>query len=297
VLGAGGPVGHAYHAGMLRGLAEVLGWDARDAEVVLGTSAGAQVAALLRAGMHASDLAARAGDGELSDSGRAIAQHYTRGHRRPDPNRPRRFSPAAPRYLRRVLSRPWTMRPGRFVSAMLPEGRVCTRTQADGLRRLFGERWPERKLWITAVHLDSGEAVIFGKGSAPETDVGTAVTCSGAVPGVCVPVSVSGERYVDGGIASATHLDALADQALDLVIVSSPLSMFAPMRALLRAEMRRFRRRGTQVVAFEPRGGALRAMGLNPMAVERSAVVTRAAYEATRRELEAPDKRLLRRLL
>jgi NTE family protein len=302
VLGAGGPVGHAYHAGVLRALAGTLGWDARDAEVVLGTSAGAQVGALLRAGMHADDLAARTGDGELSEGGKAIAQHYTRGSRRPDPSRPRRLTPSAPRYLRGLLSRPWTMRPGRFVSAMLPTGRVCTRVQADGLRQLFGERWPARKLWITAVHLDSGAAVVFGQRSAPRTDVGTAVTCSGAVPGVCVPVEVGGKRYVDGGIASATHLDELADPkmtdgALDAVIVSSPLSMFAPMRALLHAELWRLRKRGTPVIAFEPRGSALRAMGLNPMAVERSADVARQAYETTRRDLDRPRTRLLRRLL
>jgi len=40
VLGAGGIVGHAFHAGVLGALAEVTGWDPRAAEVVVGTSAG-----------------------------------------------------------------------------------------------------------------------------------------------------------------------------------------------------------------------------------------------------------------
>ena len=57
VLGAGGAVGHAFHAGVLAGLAEEIGWDARDAEVVVGTSAGSVVGALLRAGLTARDLA------------------------------------------------------------------------------------------------------------------------------------------------------------------------------------------------------------------------------------------------
>src|SRR5207244_13471989 len=108
--------------------------------------------------------------------------------------------------------------------------------QAAGLRRVFGEPWPERGLWITAVHLDSGDLVAFGAPGAPAIDVGTAVTCSGAVPGVCAPVRWGGRRYVDGGIASATHLDLVADHPLDLVVVSSPLSMVAPVGALLGAE-------------------------------------------------------------
>src|SRR4029453_17418931 len=46
VLGAGGVVGHAFHAGVLRALAEVTGWDPRRAEVVVGTSAGAPAGAV-----------------------------------------------------------------------------------------------------------------------------------------------------------------------------------------------------------------------------------------------------------
>src|SRR5690348_3959752 len=59
VLGAGGPVGHAFHAGALSALEHALGWDARSADLVVGTSAGAQVGGLLRAGLHGADLSAR----------------------------------------------------------------------------------------------------------------------------------------------------------------------------------------------------------------------------------------------
>ncbi|MDQ1475357.1 MAG: hypothetical protein QOE62_586, partial [Actinomycetota bacterium] len=45
VLGAGGAVGHAFHAGVLAGITEATGWDARDAEVIVGTSAGSVVGA------------------------------------------------------------------------------------------------------------------------------------------------------------------------------------------------------------------------------------------------------------
>lgn len=298
VLGAGGPVGHAFHTGVLRALTDAVGWDARHAERIIGTSAGAQVGALLRAGMSAHDLAARASGEAMTPRGAAIARHYVRPARRePDPTRPRRLMPSSPAYLLRGARQPWRLRPGRLVSALLPEGRVSLDSQVSRMRPLFGHRWPERELYITAVHLDTGRAVAFGAPDAPPADVATAVACSGAVPSVCAPIVVGGRRYVDGGIASATHLDRVSSHLHaphDLVIVSSPLSMFRPMRGLLRAEMRRLRDAGTPVVAFEPAGESLDAMGLNPMDMGRSARVVDAAYRTALRQIEHPAKRRLR---
>jgi NTE family protein len=68
VLGAGGPVGKAFHAGVLRAIADCCGWDARAADVIVGTSAGAHIGALLRAGWEARRLepaTAMAHHGEL----------------------------------------------------------------------------------------------------------------------------------------------------------------------------------------------------------------------------------------
>jgi len=58
VLGGGGAVGAAYHAGALAAIEQDLGWDARNAAVIVGTSAGSLVGALLRLGVPATDLAA-----------------------------------------------------------------------------------------------------------------------------------------------------------------------------------------------------------------------------------------------
>src|SRR5437868_11879985 len=71
VLGAGGAVGHAYHAGVLAALAET-GWDPRSAEFIVGTSAGSIVAAFLRAGMSGADLAASSRRRPLSPAGAAL---------------------------------------------------------------------------------------------------------------------------------------------------------------------------------------------------------------------------------
>lgn len=221
----------------------------------------------------------------MSDAASAIAKHFVRPcHRTPDPDLPRRFAPASPGLLLASLRRPGLLRPGRMLSALLPEGRVRLDAQSDGLRRVFGAAWPVRDLWITSVHLDSGERVAFGSPGAPPIDVGTAVTCSGAVPGVHAAVRWEGKRYVDGGVASATHLDLLASKDLD-VIVSSPLSMFSIMRRALRRDIGELST-GTKVVALEPSEDALRVMGRNPMAIERAPVVVKAAYETTLSWLE-----------
>jgi len=55
-LGAGGLMGQAYHAGVLAALQIELGWDARELELVVGTSAGAVTGALLRLGTSPLDL-------------------------------------------------------------------------------------------------------------------------------------------------------------------------------------------------------------------------------------------------
>lgn len=294
VLGAGGPVGHAYHAGLLSALEEGLGWDARNADVVVGTSAGAQVGALLRAGLSPSDMKARVTGEQMTEEGAAIARHYTRPPRIPSPTYPRRLMPSSPSYIFRGLTRPWEARPGRMVAALLPPGRVCLRAQAEGLQRLFGDRWPKDPLWITAVDIAHGHLVPFGRKGAPRTDVGTAVTCSGAVPSVCAPVKVGASLYVDGGIASATNLHLMEQADVDVVLVSSPLSSIFLMRWLFRLEVRRLVRRGVTVIAFEPDQKVKKAMGLNPMKTEKSAAVAETAHHAT---LEAIDRLRLGRFL
>ena len=109
VLGAGGLVGHAYHAGVLRALSDH-GWDARPAAVVVGTSAGSGVGALLRAGLPARDLAARVlGEPLTAEGARVVA------------NAPR---PAT--------TLDFTLRVGRPAPSCLPGAARCARRCAGG---------------------------------------------------------------------------------------------------------------------------------------------------------------------
>ena len=215
VLGAGGVVGHAYHAGTLATIAEVTGWDPRTAAVIVGTSAGSGVGATLRAGLAARDFAARITGEPLSPEGAALLKGMER--LQPPPMRlqvgGRMPFPEAPMLLARDLVAPWRFRPGKALAALAPEGRVPTTGMGDRMRRLHKERWPAEPLWICALRLSDGARVVFGRDPAPEPDVGTAVEASSAIPGFFAPVVIDGERYVDGGAHSPTNADLVAASA------------------------------------------------------------------------------------
>jgi NTE family protein len=311
VLGAGGAVGHAFHSGVLSALWEATGWDARHAEVIVGTSAGSLVGALLRAGLSGADLAARAMDMPLSPEGRRLVSiaETARGEQPAIPSRPprasRRVVPAmsAPGAFVRAAMQPWNARPAALMAAAMPEGLVPTELIATGLRPLF-DRWPAPSLWINAVALESGRRVTFGRDTRVRTDVATAVAASCAIPGFFAPVAIEGVRYVDGGVHSPTNADLVAGLGLDLVVVSSPMSMarngarLAPdqlarrlsLMALTR-EVRRIRASDTPVLTFQPTSTVLDVMGWNAMDASRRADVTRTARTSAARRLERPDAR------
>lgn len=56
VLGAGGATGRGFHIGVLAALQDLTGFDARTASVIVGTSSGAPIIGLVRAGMSGHDL-------------------------------------------------------------------------------------------------------------------------------------------------------------------------------------------------------------------------------------------------
>jgi NTE family protein len=307
VLGGGGITGGAFHAGVLAGLADSLGWDARTAELVVGTSAGSLTAAVLRAGLAPGDLLARSEGRALSEAGSAL---FAAAGVPPGPTvtpaAPDRFPrgvPAAPRALLRAGRAPWRARPATVMAALLPEGTASTSVISGGLAGFFPHGWPERALWICAVRIDDLRLVVFGRDGSPEVAVEDAVAASCAIPGYFRPVHLHGVRYVDGGAHSVTNLDQCRGLGLDVVVVSSPLAgpagirtgpgftMRGAARAQLGAEARRVRRSGTAVVTLTPTVADQAAMGINAMDAARRAAVARQTYESTLARLERRDFR------
>ena len=302
MLGAGGAVGHAYHAGVLAALAGV-GWDARSAEVIVGTSAGSIVAAYLRAGLSAADLAASSRGEPLSAAG---ARLLARSGRRAELETPGikhadlGGGPAAAS----LLLRPWGVRIGTLAAALLPAGKVSTEAIAVQVRAVYGDSWPEASTWVCAVRLNDGRLVAFGRPDSPPASMAEAVAASCAIPSYFEPVEIGGHRYVDGGSHSVTNADLLAGLGLDLVIVSCPMGgtrdaiamgWDLPLRGAVRARLARevasVRRGGSGVLTLSPTRAVRAAMGHNPMDASRGPAVTEAARRATAERLAEGDVR------
>lgn len=303
-------VGHAFHAGVLSALVDATGFDARDAQLVIGTSAGSVVGSLLRSGLSPVDLAAHASGGELSPEGAAFAARAERyANRAPLPPRAAREARggragwpnmAAPGALLRLGLQPWQARPGVVAAAAMPAGTIPTERVVAGLRAVLPTGWPDG-LWITAVRLETGRRAVFGR-DPDTTDVATAVAASCAIPGFFAPVPINGARYVDGGAHSPTNADLAAALALDLVIISSPMSVVGrPLRADLAArrlarfylarEVAAIRRRGTEVLSFQPTASDLAVMGFNAMDPARVPRVVTQARESALERLGRSDVR------
>lgn len=305
VLGAGGVLGHAFHVGVLRALERATGWDPRDAEIIVGTSAGSHVAAYLRAGVDTATLTARiAGERDPAAEGHL---HHRLGDPLPVPRPRPGLGVASPRLALRSVTRPWALRPAVAAAAWLPAGRVSMRPFAARINWLYEQgRWPTSPLWLPVVELDHGRRVVLGRGEAPAVDVGTAVAASCAVPAWFSPVRIDGTRYVDGGVHSPTNLDVLAGHGLDLVIVCSPMSIVRDarprvdlgarwsLRWRLGREAREVRRQGTDVVAFQPTPADVAVMGWNGMDPRRRREVVRQAETSAAQRLS--DDALLDRL-
>jgi NTE family protein len=191
-----------------------------------------------------------------------------------------------------------------MLSALLPTGRRSTEFLVAQLRRQHGAAWPDRDLWICAVRRHDGRRVVFGRPGAPLTDVAHAVAASIAIPGYFHPVEIDGQSYVDGGVHSPTNAGVLRGQGLDLVIISSPMSVDpramrattdAPLRLYwhraLRREIRALERRGASVLAVEPGGDLVQVMGANPMRDGRVDEVEAGAAERAAQVLAEHGKR------
>lgn len=290
VLGGGGLTGTAFHAGVIAGLGEFAGWDARTAEVVVGTSAGSTSAALLRAGLPPADFLARMAGAAMSVEGQRVLGSLgplRQPQRRARPAR----RPAAPRLLPSVARRPWRYRAGIAAAALLPEGNLAVDAGVSWIGDLFTD-WPEQSTWICTVRLDDGVRVVFGRDAT--ASVRDAVSASCAIPGYFTPVVIDGRRHVDGGMWSIHNLDLMAGLGLDLVVVSAPMStadsLAAERATLLRLPVRRrldreagqVRRSGTPVVVLQPDARLREVMGTSTMRLSRRAPVAQATHSYVR---------------
>lgn len=151
VLGAGGILGAAWTVGALSAIEEATGWDPRQAGVIVGTSAGSVLAALLRAGtsvqrlhdLHGYD---RAVD-DVPEVHARVVGPVDRWARYLDeepcwPGWPRPGFGSVPLTLRAVCQ-PLTVAPSAACAAVLPRGRRSLAVLGDLIEESCPDgRWP-----------------------------------------------------------------------------------------------------------------------------------------------------------
>jgi NTE family protein len=261
VLGAGGVLGAAWTMGALSALSDVRGVEASEAEVIVGTSAGAVLASFVGRGVGSEQLA-RHHRGVTSPGDPTIDYDYEAAG--PLPPSPRWGTVGSRRLLAATARNPRSVPVGAALSAMLPVGRGSLEPIGRLVRGPAGEEpeWPERpEVWIVATDFETGRRTVFGTPDAPATSLSEAVMASCAIPAWYEPMVIDGRRYVDGGACSTTSADLLARRELDEVFILAPMVSFeldCPSSPLARIE-RQLRRATTR--RLEREAAKLRAAG------------------------------------
>jgi NTE family protein len=294
VLGCGGTLGAAWTIGALHSLQQATRWDPREAEVLVGTSAGAEMAALLGGGIGVEELLAA----QLAsrDARPELVGHFATPPRALPP-RPAAF-PGSPRLARHALGRTVPALAG--LSGLLPQGRGDARWLASlaDLLTPAGQWIRHPATWLVATDFDTGRRTVFGHPDTRPVALRDALRASWAVPGWFPPVRIDGRRYADGGILSTASADLLVHRGLDEVYVVAPMSSRSPgprrglgrAEALLRRVMTRtldaecaaLRAAGTRVIRIEPTTADLEVMGGNFMDPRRRLTVLEASLRTTR---------------
>lgn len=291
--------------GALTALSDSLGWDPRDCEVIVGTSAGSLLAAMLGNGFSVEQL--------LNNQRGIIAPGDPRIDFDPDtasggsrPPRPR-LGIGSRALLTRSVLHPRRTPVMAALAGLAPRGRGTLAPLGDLVRTVNPDgNWPERPAtWLVAMDYDSGERVPFGRAGAPPATMSEAVMASCAIPGWYSPLLIGGKRYVDGGTLSPTSIDLLADEGLDEVYVLAPMISFdydQPTSVVGRMERRfrrsmtkralqeagELRRRGCEVTILGPGHEDLAAIGVNLMDARRRTEVLETSLRTTTALLADP---------
>ncbi|GAB3935369.1 patatin-like phospholipase family protein [Micromonospora vulcania] len=257
VLGGGGVTGIAWELGLLAGLAE-RGLAVSDADLVVGTSAGALVGALVCSEvplqrLYEAQLTPPRGKAAARLGWVALARLAWAGGRTRDAVRAR---------------------------ARIGAMAVSARTPSEASQRAVIEarlpvrEWPARRLLVTAVDASSGEFVVFDSDSG--VSLVDAVGASCAVPGVWPPVTIGERRYVDGGMRSTVNAD-LAAGAERVLVIAPTSGAFGPMPRLS-AQVAGLRLAGARVAVVTPDAAARTAIGRNMLDPARRMGSARAGW-------------------
>jgi NTE family protein len=289
VLGGGGVLGEVWMMGVLAGVEDATGFDLRECEYFVGTSAGSIVCAQLTAGESPRRPSSVQTVDEVQEAGSepveglaSAARHAARRAGAWAVSTGATFAPVA-----LGLAAPGGALVRAAMLQRVPRGgddlsRLRARIERSGARF-------DGRLRVTAVDRRSGRRIVFGSPGAPDVTVAQAVTASCTVPWLFAPVAINGREYVDGGVWSPTNLDAApAGRGTHVLCLNPTASLAGTQKALaairtvsrsaVSVEAMVLRRRGAAVTLVAPSAECAAAMGTNFMDPEPSDRVIAAAY-------------------
>lgn len=272
-------------AALLSGLNDATGFDARECEHFVGTSAGSIVAAALAGGIDPrTRLEAlpeqRAGDADPVDSPSLLGGVLRSGMEAGG----NAFAPLAAVALQATAFGGAAVR--RVALGRVPVGRTSLSVVGREIEKL-NLRWDGR-LSVTTVEVETGRRVVFGRDST-ELSVPDAVEASCAIPGVFMPIRSNGSTYVDGGVWSLTNLDVAPVKQGTRVMCLNPTGSSSAnpslrgaiipfSRSVAAVEALALQRRGATVSSIGPDANAAAAMGSNFMDPSRRQATQKAGF-------------------
>ncbi len=233
VVGGGGVLGGTWAVGALSALEEQLGSAAHNVELLVGTSAGSVLSALVACGVSTSELREHYGEEKVT-SGPLAGYEWnpvraTGGSR---PGWPRILRPGSPKLFGSGLVKLGELPLTAVLSGLLPPGGKSLERVGhlvDAVSPL-GE-WAQSPsgadpaVWVVAMDYETGKRVVFGRAGAPHASLSEAVMASCAIPGWFAPIEIGNRTYIDGGAVSATSIDVVSHEGFDEVYVIAPMSL------------------------------------------------------------------------
>ncbi len=233
VVGGGGVLGGTWAVGALSALEEQLGSGAGNVELLVGTSAGSVLMALVACGVSTSELREHYGEEKVT-SGPLAGYEWNpvRATGGPRPGWPRILRPGSPKLFGSGLLKLGELPLTAVLSGLLPPGGKSLERighLVDAVSPL-GE-WAQSPsgadpaVWVVAMDYETGKRVVFGRAGAPHAGLSEAVMASCAIPGWFAPIEIGNRTYVDGGAVSATSIDVVSHEGFDEVYVIAPMSL------------------------------------------------------------------------
>jgi NTE family protein len=211
VLGGGGVAGIGWEAGLVTGLrkADV---DLGEADLIVGTSAGSVVGAMIAQGADLEEAIAHTASRESNTALEVDMDRVMQAF---------------------MLMYDTSLDP---VEARIRIGALALEVTGNGERldeiaeRLPSHDWPAKRLLVTAVDTADGSLKVWER----DAPLPRAVASSCCVPCVFPPVEIDGRRYMDGGVRSISNADLAA--GAEAVVIIEPLAHMTP-RSVLEREL------------------------------------------------------------